>query len=195
MNTQTRTWRPSVPNRILADAKPSCQGADANRHSTPARSPGAPPPRAASTPRAEHTAHLCAMAQFLAPADRALLLLAHSDGKTLAQIGALVGATRHATQRRLQRLARRVLAPEFAFVAARLRDLDAPSRAVARICILEGRSVRQGADELKMSRHAVRETRLVLLGMAKGAGQSASVRSAVKRRVRRASVRFAARIP
>ena len=192
MSTESHAWRESRPNLILLNPKYSCQaqsgkkvpsgvrgerkwgglGSAGDRIFAPAPAPSAAPilsapARWVDNARAKHAARICELAQHLAPTDRAILQLAYADGKTIPQIAALIGAPRHATQRRLRRLTRRVLTPEFAFIAPQLGELDAVARAVARCCIIEGRSVRDAAAHLRTTQHAVRAARHTLLAMAR----------------------------
>jgi hypothetical protein len=118
------------------------------------------------------------MAEFLGDSDRLLLRAVYADGKNAAEIARLTRQDRRAVQRRVQRLAARVLSPEFGFIAGHARSgrdehgWDAPTRAVALVCVLQGRSVRAAAGSLGMTQHAVRARRSIILAVARGAARA-----------------------
>jgi DNA-directed RNA polymerase specialized sigma24 family protein len=108
----------------------------------------------------------------------ALLRAAYADGRSAIEIAALVSAasidpthaadaprdptiprvsaTPRAIRRRLRRLSRRVMSPQFIFVL-RHRDTWPPSRRrVATACVLHGLSLRQAAASLRLSLYTVR---------------------------------------
>jgi DNA-directed RNA polymerase specialized sigma24 family protein len=102
------------------------------------------------------TESLARLAEDLPPDDRALIRAVYSDGKTAVEVGRLSGADPRAVRRRIRRLARRVLSPEYLFVLRHKDRWPAARRKVAVACILHGRPMREVADELRVSLHAVR---------------------------------------
>jgi hypothetical protein len=181
MSIALRSHTPSPQPMILSEGELSCQeiSSIAAQPSGKMARAEAPPPALAGERRARfveharaaHAVHLCELAVHLPPDEHALILSRYADGHAVPRIAALTGCTKQTIQRRLHRLTRRLLAPEFAFIAPRLSQLDPTSARVARACIVEGHSVRQAAKCLHMSRHVVRETRSVLLGLSRAAGE------------------------
>jgi hypothetical protein len=165
MSIAERAWRPAIPTAILSETKSSRQ----EHTEMVCLADGA---------RAEQAAHICAMAEFLGIAERSLLRSVYADGKSAVQIAALLSLRPRSVQRRVRRLAARVLRPEFGYIARQTRAMrverawDAPTRAVALMCILEGRSVRATAAALTMTQHAVRARRATVLAIAASAVRS-----------------------
>ncbi|GIK18576.1 MAG: hypothetical protein DYG93_06245 [Leptolyngbya sp. PLA2] len=104
-------------------------------------------------------------ARLLPPDDRALIEAVFRDGLPVARIAALATgdsepadhSTRARTlRRRIRRLTTRLLSREYAFVAEQLADWSPTRRRVATACVLHGRSIRNAADELRLSLHTVR---------------------------------------
>ncbi len=95
-------------------------------------------------------------AAALCDEDRALLELVYRDHCTLRDLARLRGLPPHRIRRHIARLTRRVLSPEFAFVA-RFRSAWSPvRRRVAGECFLLGHSVREAAKAAGISYHAAR---------------------------------------
>ncbi len=155
-----KTGSNGVRTMILSESKPACQ---AESVSWRGLSRGG---------RAERAARLCALADALAPTDRALIRWAYGDGKPLGELAAVHRVTTRAMSRRLQRLARRCESAEFGFVLSRVRTWEPPLALVARACVLEGRSLRSAAATLGMGIHQVRALRTVVLSMARGVEQN-----------------------
>ncbi len=116
-----------------------------------------------------HARRLAEFATFLPPADAALMRSIFADGRPATQIAKLLGKPPRWIQRRVARLARRCLKPEFAFVALNIADMDPTLTRVATLCVLQGRSVRAVAEELGLSQHLVRTLRSSVMSMARGA--------------------------
>ncbi len=128
------------------------------------------PPRATSNPkdnpdlrrrRQGEMVHLILLrAQELAPEDAALLRSVYADSLPVSRVAALIRSrgtdVRTSTlRRRLKSLTTRVLSPRFVFVMRHRRDWPPPMRRVAASCLLQGRTLRQAAADLRMSRHNV----------------------------------------
>lgn len=100
--------------------------------------------------------HLLLRAEWLEPSERALVEAVYRDGRSAIELAALAGRTPRSMRRRLRRIVRRVLAPEFVFVAQRRSRWTASRRRVADACILHGRSMREAATELGLTLHTIR---------------------------------------
>ena len=175
MSHAFRTQTPSPLSPILSKSESLCQAQSpsslrlaldhaSNGHA--GRAPSAPRRfRFTHHARTQRAAHLCALARELPPDERALVLARFSDGRSGAQISALIGCDRHLVERRLRRLVARLSTPEFAYLAPRLNLFDDAQRSIARACIIEGRSIRSAAAHLNISQHSLREARAVLLAL------------------------------
>ncbi|MBY0313388.1 MAG: hypothetical protein K2W85_15080 [Phycisphaerales bacterium] len=104
------------------------------------------------------------------------------EGKSAKQISALLGIVPRSVQRRVARLTKRCLSPEFAFVALNVATFEPRLARVATLCVLHGRSVRAVAEELKLTQHLVRTLRANVLAMARGAMQASKQASPATRR-------------
>ena len=107
--------------------------------------------------------HVLRLAAALPPDERALLDAVFARGLTLSALAALHHQRPQLVRRRINRLVARVLAPPFAFVVHRRRELSRLERAVAAECFIRGRSVRAASRALGLSLHAVRRTHDILL--------------------------------
>jgi hypothetical protein len=96
-------------------------------------------------------------AQWALPADRALIESIHRDGVTAQQVAALNGTSPRAVRRRARQIVERLLSSRFAFVVARRDQWPTIRRRVAVACILQGRTMREGARHLHLSLHTVRK--------------------------------------
>lgn len=106
--------------------------------------------------RRELCDQVLARAAWLEPSDRALLEAVYRDGRSAVELAQLTGDNPRTLRRRIRRLVRRVLGPEFAFVAGRRERWTSSRRRVAEACILHGQSMRTAASELGVSLHTVR---------------------------------------
>jgi DNA-directed RNA polymerase specialized sigma24 family protein len=106
--------------------------------------------------RRELTESLARLADDLAPDDRALIRAVYADGKTAVDVARLSGADPRAVRRRVRRLTRRVLSPEYLFVLRHKDRWPAPRRRVAVACFLHGRTMRDAARQLRMPLYTVR---------------------------------------
>lgn len=122
----------------------------------------------ASSDRARQLAEC---APYLSLSDAALMRSVFADGKSVKQVSELLGKAPRSLQRRVARLSRRCLSPEFAFVALNVGRFETRLARVATLCVLHGRSVRSVAEELELSQHLVRTLRASVLAMARGAMQ------------------------
>lgn len=117
------------------------------------------------------------LAVALPPNERALINAVYRDGKTALELSPLVGDSPPVIRRRVRAIVKRVMTPEFRYVAAvtgalrgpvdirRLAGDDVPTiaskwprmrRRVAELCVLEGHSQRAVADKLATSVHTIR---------------------------------------
>lgn len=95
-------------------------------------------------------------ASVLALPDRTLLEWILRDGRTAIQVAHVTKESVRAVRRRVRRLMRRLLSPEFLFVVRERQQWPATRRRVADACIVEGRSMHQTSRDLNMSFHTVR---------------------------------------
>ena len=95
-------------------------------------------------------------AQFLDEPDRALIVAIFRNGDTVNAVAARRGCSRHAVSRRVRMLADRLTSPRFMFALACLPDWPNERQAIARACILNGRSVRDAATSLRLTLYTVR---------------------------------------
>lgn len=181
MPNALRSQKPSPRSSILSKTKYVCQEQSPKLRLTRTANAlvrSAPQPARAPIPsvryrfteyaRTQRAARLCALARELPPNERALVLARYADGRRSGEIAAIAGCSRYLIERKLRRLTARLARPEYAFLAPRLSQLDPAQRAIARACFIEGRSIRAAAIHLNMSQHALRESRAVLLALARG---------------------------
>ena len=101
-------------------------------------------------------------ASELMPDDRAVIQAIYRDGLTARDVAELRHEPARRVRGRVRRLVGRVLSDRFLF-ALRFRDQwPTRRRRVAKACVLEGRSMREGADHLRMSLHEVRREMVVI---------------------------------
>jgi len=108
------------------------------------------------TRRREVVERIVEGAELVAPGDRALVLAYYRDGQTVSDIARLAREPVRALRRRLRRTVKRVLSPRFAFVVARKDGWTSTRQRVARVCVLEGRTLREASERLGLSLHTVR---------------------------------------
>lgn len=97
--------------------------------------------------------------RWLEPADRVLIQLLAAEGRSLRDLATLMGEPRRSLTRRASRLLARVLSEEFVAVARALDHMHRITRRVAIACVLQGKSLRAAAGELRLSLHNVRTRR------------------------------------
>jgi len=94
--------------------------------------------------------------ELLLPEDHALIRAVYSEGRTAVEIARLQGVSARAVRARLRRLIARLASREFVVVARESRGWPPMRRRVASAVILQGRTLREAADELRLSLYAVR---------------------------------------
>lgn len=116
---------------------------------------------------------LVAAAAALPDPERILIQTAYADGRPVTEIAKLRGEDPRSLRRRIRTLVRRVLTPEFAYVALHRAAWPRTRRRVGELCVLEGRSLREAAEVLDVSLHAVRRHRDTIIALAEaGAGRA-----------------------
>jgi DNA-directed RNA polymerase specialized sigma24 family protein len=110
-----------------------------------------------------------ARAYLLNSTDRAFLLAAFDDGRSAADLGRLTGVSPRSVRRRLRRLADRVLSSRFLFVGKAMHRWPPTRRRVAEAVVLRGLSMRQAAQEMKISVYVVRAHMNAINAMFSGA--------------------------
>ena len=95
-------------------------------------------------------------AEVLPPSDRTLIGLVYREGFTTNTIAAMGFGPVRTVRRRVHKLVRRMLSPEFAFVALHAGDWPPTRRAVARAYFLHGLPMGEVARELGITYYAVR---------------------------------------
>jgi len=107
--------------------------------------------------RQDAARRISSLADWLPPADAALLHAVYSAGQSVTELARIAGLSPPALRRRVRRLAARVLSEKFLFVARHLGGWPPTRRRVARLCVLEGVSMREAARRLGLSLHTVRK--------------------------------------
>lgn len=96
-------------------------------------------------------------ARLLRPDERALIEAVFAEGRTYRDLAHLARTRPDALRRRVRRALRRADSDLFRFVADRRRAWPPDTRRVARLWILEGRTLREVSAELGMTYHSVRK--------------------------------------
>lgn len=109
--------------------------------------------RASSRKKVEGLVHF---AEYLAPADRALIVSVFENGTSAADLARAVGEDPRQVRRRLKRLVTRMASTEFRFVIRHRNTWPGNQRRVADAVILRGLTQREAAAELNLSLHQVR---------------------------------------
>jgi len=161
----------AVRQVILSESETSCQ------EESGGIAIATPPPGAASQRRqalkGDAAARMASLAEFLAPDDRALMRWVYADGKSAREISVLLGEPARSVQRRITRLERRCRSAPYTLIVERSGTWDDRLRAVSRLCILEGRSMRHAAKALGLPTHAVCVCRAAVLAMARARASTA----------------------
>lgn len=104
-------------------------------------------------------------AQFLEPADRALLEQVLEKGVRPRDIARVAGTSTRTIQRRVRNLMRRLADPDVLYVLRQHRGWSAPLRQVALALWVRRRTLRQTAAELGLSLHRVRQHAAAVRGL------------------------------
>ncbi len=170
-NTTTTTNTRSAPEAAPAAAIPAAPAPSApprpRRHATWR---GGPPLSSAASPwrtapaeldlrRARDRAVVDTIldrAAILEPPERWLLEAVYRDSRTIRDIAEELGEHPRRVAQQVRRLVARVLSEPFAFVASRRDGWEIARRRIATLVVLKGRSLREAADELRVSLHTVR---------------------------------------
>jgi DNA-directed RNA polymerase specialized sigma24 family protein len=113
--------------------------------------------------------HIVAAAAVLPDQERLLIETTYGDGKRLTDIARLRGDDPRTLRRRVRGIVRRMLDPEFGFVASRRAEWPRTRRLVAERCVLQGVSLRDAATTLGISLHTVRRHRDAIRALADAA--------------------------
>lgn len=109
-----------------------------------------------------------ALAEWLHPAERALIESVFDRGMTVSRLALMSGDDPRLLQRRLRRLLRRMNSREFREVIRRADAWPVTRRRVARACILQGQTLRRAAEQLRLSVHTVREQIAIIRAVING---------------------------
>ncbi len=104
----------------------------------------------------ERTDLILLRAEHLEPEDRRLLEVFLSDGMTCNAVAELLGDSPRRVRRRVRTLIERVTSDRYAFVMRERDRWPATRRRVATACVLQGRSFREAAEQLRLTFHTVR---------------------------------------
>jgi DNA-binding Lrp family transcriptional regulator len=96
-------------------------------------------------------------AEFLSAEERALLVAVYGDGRTVKEVAALLGVEARRLRRRVARLTRRVVSDRFIFVVRHRESWPAARRRLATACIVQGKSLRIAAAEVRTSLYNARK--------------------------------------
>ncbi len=99
---------------------------------------------------------LVARAAWALPEDRRLIEAVYREGMSAKAVAELRAEPVARIRRRLRRVIARLTSDRFLFVLRERDGWPAPRRRVATACVLQGRSMRDGAKHLKVSLHEVR---------------------------------------
>jgi hypothetical protein len=94
--------------------------------------------------------------EWLGPADRQLLKSIFGDGHSVARLAPMLHTGKRSLRRRVKRLLDRLNSRRFAFVAVRHNHWTPTRRRVAAAMVLQGLSMREASESLRLSLHNVR---------------------------------------
>lgn len=117
-------------------------------------------------PRRGHNQEVVQRAEWLEESDAALVRATYRDGHAAAAVARIMQQDERGLQRRLRKLIARLVSAEFSVVIQHWGNWNSTRRAVARACVLHGRSIRVAAEQLNLSLHTVRRHREAILAMA-----------------------------
>ncbi len=98
-------------------------------------------------------------ADFLADADRAVLQSVFLHNMQIRSIAAAGKTSADTLRKRIRRLLQRITSADFQFIARHLDVLPPPTKAIAKLCILQGFSISQAAEKLRLAPNYVRQHR------------------------------------
>lgn len=106
------------------------------------------------------------LAQALPADDRLLLERRYADGLTVADIARRSRRSANTINRRINRLTKRIVSPEFRFTMLHQDKLPKPMRRTATLLFIQGRSLRETAQLTQKTLHRVRCDRATLQTLA-----------------------------
>ncbi len=109
---------------------------------------------------------LSRLAEFLAPADAALVQARFAHGRNYREIGLLTNQNSSTLRAKVHRLVRRVQTPAFRYAARELNRMEPERAAVAKLCLLCGLPTRTASVQLGMTVHRVNMHRRALIELA-----------------------------
>ncbi|MEQ9617423.1 MAG: hypothetical protein RLN60_05250 [Phycisphaerales bacterium] len=95
-------------------------------------------------------------ARWVRPDERRLVERVYRDGASIKDVSEALGVRASVAGNRLRRAARRMLSARFEFVLAQRASWTGRRRSVARLCVLEGRPMREACETLGLTLHMVR---------------------------------------
>ncbi|MEK6700660.1 MAG: hypothetical protein AABZ53_00200 [Planctomycetota bacterium] len=113
----------------------------------------------------EYVQELLRRCEALPESQSGLIRAIFDDGMAYARLAAVTGVTARSVKRRANRLAARVMSPEFEFVLEHSLDWTRTRQRVAHATIVLGCSFRQAALNLGLSLHVVRRHHVWTLAM------------------------------
>lgn len=105
---------------------------------------------------------LLTLIDFLPAADRELMRAVFADGRSAASIARMAGRSPLGVQRRIVNLLDRIESPQFAIVVTHAELWPERRAAIARVCIIEGLSMRTAARRMNLTVHQVRLEMVVI---------------------------------
>jgi DNA-directed RNA polymerase specialized sigma24 family protein len=124
------------------------------------------PDRALLESGAAAAERMLALAEWLPPTDRALIVAMYKDGLSGVAIARLRGEPVEVVRRRLARVIKRMNTPVFALVAVQSSAWPRARAEAARLCVLEGLSIRAAAERAGITAHQVRREIITVRAMA-----------------------------
>jgi hypothetical protein len=106
---------------------------------------------------------VAARAQWLPDDDRSLMLALYEHGQRVHELAAISGSTVRYLRCRARSILSRLRSDEFAFVVLYQSQWGPTTQAVARACILGGKSIRTAATSLGLTQYQVRRHRDLVL--------------------------------
>jgi hypothetical protein len=116
-------------------------------------------------PRQEMVDLVLRLCDALPAGDRQLLEASFRDGKNAVELAALMGLGPRSVRRRIARLTRRVLSPEYRYVLSQRDAWPPPRRRVATEIFINGRSARAASRALRISLHTARRHHAAVVAM------------------------------
>lgn len=133
------------------------EGQDGREHGESARHPAsARPGDLRRRHRRELVDELTGRAAWLSRSDQWLIDAVFREGRHVAEVAAVRGELPRKLRRHVRRLVRRLRSDKFKFVVSQSRQWPSQRRRIARLCIVEGKSQREVASQLRLTLHAVR---------------------------------------